>query len=87
KEIEQHTKTGPRPTYLADQVCLHQDVSRLLHPILALVALSMYEFCQRGSVSRMRNRANQALTTAMDFSLHALGSSASEAQRRAWWAA
>lgn len=33
----------------------------------------------------MHSRANQALTTAMDCSLHKLGGIASEAQRRAWW--
>ncbi|KAB8067992.1 hypothetical protein BDV29DRAFT_196020 [Aspergillus leporis] len=87
KEIDEHAIPGPRPTNLVNQGCLHPDVTRQLHPILALVVLSMYEFCQCGSVARMRNRANQALITAMDFSLHALGSSASEAQRRAWWAA
>ena len=56
-----------------------------LDPILALVMLSVYEYCQRGNVSRMRSRANQALTTAMDLSLHNLGAKATEAQRRTWW--
>ncbi|CAG8399111.1 unnamed protein product [Penicillium salamii] len=56
-----------------------------LHPVLALVLLSVYEYCQRGSLPRMRSRANQAITTAMDLSLHQLGADSTEAQRRAWW--
>ena len=35
----------------------------------------------------MRMRANQAVTAAMDFSLHQLNETASEALRRAWWTA
>ena len=67
---------------------LHSQVPLQLEPILALVVLAIYEYCQRGNVSRMRGRINQAVTTAMDISLHQLGSTsteASEAQRRAWW--
>ncbi|KAJ6013763.1 hypothetical protein N7540_008354 [Penicillium herquei] len=58
-----------------------------LSPIIALVLLSIYEYCQRGNISRMRSRANQAVTAAMDLSLHNSGSRASEAQRRTWWSA
>lgn len=67
---------------------LHPQVPLQLDPILALVVLAVYEYCQRGNVTRMRGRINQAATTAMDLSLHELGSTtteASEAQRRAWW--
>lgn len=67
---------------------LHSQVPLQLDPILALVILAIYEYCQRGNVSRMRSRINQAVTTAMDISLHQLGSTtteASEAQKRAWW--
>ncbi|KAJ5654037.1 hypothetical protein N7490_001040 [Penicillium lividum] len=67
---------------------LHSQVPLPLDPILALLVLAMYEYCQRGNVSRMRARVNQAVTTAMDISLHDLGSATteySEAQRRAWW--
>lgn len=67
---------------------LHSQVPLQLDPILALVVLAIYEYCQRGNVSRMRGRINQAVTTAIDISLHELGSmttEASEAQRRAWW--
>lgn len=67
---------------------LHPQVPTQLHPVLALVVLGIYEYCQRGNVSRMRARGNQAITTAMDISLHRLDSTPtdySEAQRRAWW--
>lgn len=61
--------------------------SSRLNPILALAILSVYEYCQRGSISRMRGRANQAVTAAMDLSLHALGHTSTEAERRTWWSA
>jgi hypothetical protein len=67
---------------------LHPQVPTQLDPVLALVVLSIYEYCQRGNVSRMRARGNQAITTAMDISIHRLDSTTtdySEAQRRAWW--
>lgn len=57
------------------------------YPVLALVILSVYEYCQRGNISRMRIRANQAVTTAVDLSLHNLGPQSTEAERRTWWSA
>ncbi|KAJ5107023.1 hypothetical protein N7456_003698 [Penicillium angulare] len=66
----------------------HPQVPRQLGPILALVVLAIYEHTQRGNVSRMRARVNNAVTTAMDISLHNLDSTETEfsdAQRRAWW--
>lgn len=71
-----------------EQSALHSKIPIQLDPILALVVLAMYEYCQRGNVSRMRARVNHAVTTAMDLCLHDLGSTSteySEAQRRAWW--
>ncbi|KAJ5656383.1 hypothetical protein N7507_008333 [Penicillium longicatenatum] len=71
-----------------EQSALHPKIPLQLDPILALVVLAMYEYCQRGNVSRMRARINHAITTAMDLCLHDLGSISteySEAQRRAWW--
>jgi hypothetical protein len=92
KEIDD---MGPSIHFNAPDACLsqghsplHSQVPLQLDPILALVVLAIYEYCQRGNVSRMRGRINQAVTTAMDISLHELGSmtkEASEAQRRAWW--
>ncbi|KAJ5952198.1 uncharacterized protein N7479_010611, partial [Penicillium vulpinum] len=70
------------------QNSLHPQVPAQLGPVLALVVLAIYEYCQRGNISRMRARGNQAITTAMDISFHRLDSTVtkySEAQRRAWW--
>lgn len=92
KEIDD---MGPAIHFNAPGACLsqghsplHSQVPLQIEPILALVILAIYEYCQRGNVSRMRGRINQAVTTAMDMSLHELGSTtteAFEAQRRAWW--
>lgn len=72
---------GPRST-------LHPAVPRKLEPVLALGLLSLYECCQRRSIAKMRIRANQALTVAMDLSLHEENRQigCSDAQRRCWWA-
>jgi hypothetical protein len=67
---------------------LHPRMPTQIDPVAALVVLSIYEYCQRGNVSRMRARGNQAITTAMDISIHKLDSTEtefSEAQRRVWW--
>lgn len=72
------------------QRSVHPRVPVSIYPVLTLVLLSIYEYCQRGNVSRMRARGNQAMTTAMDISIHNLdlsGTDFSEAQRRAWWMA
>lgn len=69
---------------------LHPSVQLELESILALVTLCTYEYCQRGNISKMRFRANQAITTAMDMSLHDLGKKAiqtPESQKRTWWMA
>ncbi|KAL4971398.1 hypothetical protein BDW66DRAFT_165272 [Aspergillus desertorum] len=67
---------------------LHPDIPRTIEPVLALALLSLYEYCQRGSVPRMRTWANQALTSAMDLSLHVESSDMDclDAHRRCWWA-
>ncbi|KAF9888907.1 hypothetical protein FE257_008277 [Aspergillus nanangensis] len=73
-----------------DQSDLHPNVPKKLEPVLSLALLSLYEYCQRGSKSRMRIRANHALTTAMDMGLHSLAPNMPEgfdAHRRAWWMA
>ncbi|KAL4891461.1 hypothetical protein BDV59DRAFT_181794 [Aspergillus ambiguus] len=59
-----------------------------LEKILALLVLSNYEYTQRGNLTKMRYRAGQALTMALDMGIHSLGddnTKFSEAQRRAWW--
>ncbi|KAE8415035.1 hypothetical protein BDV36DRAFT_285681 [Aspergillus pseudocaelatus] len=86
KEIDDLVSPN-NPTSYAEDDRLHVELPFQLYPVLALVALSIYEYCQCGNVSRMRTRANQAITTAMDLGFHNLDSNASEAHRRAWWSA
>ncbi|CEL11510.1 hypothetical protein ASPCAL14612 [Aspergillus calidoustus] len=64
---------------------LHPNIFANLEPILALLVLTVYDYCQSGNRKQMRSRAHQALTAAMDLSLHALSADAVDAQRRAWW--
>ncbi|KAF4237059.1 hypothetical protein CNMCM8980_000809 [Aspergillus fumigatiaffinis] len=87
KEIEDFAGGWPNSDGLAENRTFHPQLPTQLHPILALVVLSVYDLCQCGNKSRMRMRANQAITTAMDYSLHQLDENATEAQRRAWWTA
>jgi len=74
------------PTCSSNAVCL--DVPSHLQPLLALLILTVYDYCQRGDRKGMRSRAYQALMTAMDLSLHTIDLGTpedSEMQRRAWW--
>ncbi|KAJ9216516.1 transcriptional regulator family: Fungal Specific TF [Paecilomyces variotii] len=65
----------------------HPKVPVYLESILALNLLSVYEYVQRGNMTKMKNRAGQALTTAMCMSLHEAteNDQFAEARRRAWW--
>ncbi|KAL1847065.1 hypothetical protein Plec18170_008841 [Paecilomyces lecythidis] len=58
-----------------------------LESVIALNLLSVYEYAQRGNMTKMRNRAGQALTAAMSMSLHEAteNDQFAEARRRAWW--
>lgn len=59
-----------------------------LENLLALLILSTYEYVQRGNLLKMRYRAGEAFTIALDMSLHTLGedhSEFAEARKRAWW--
>ncbi|OQD91039.1 hypothetical protein PENANT_c001G03614 [Penicillium antarcticum] len=58
-----------------------------LESLLALLVLSVYEYAQRGNVLKMKSRARQALSIAMDKSLDRwmVEDGDSEARRRAWW--
>ncbi|PWY93050.1 Zn(II)2Cys6 transcription factor [Aspergillus sclerotioniger CBS 115572] len=69
------------------QSTLHPGIPRKMEPVLALGLLSMYECCQRRNIAKMRIRANQALTMAMDLSLHTQKSPTDcfDACRRCWW--
>jgi hypothetical protein len=75
----------PRPSINRER--LHSRVPEDLDSLLALLILSVYEYCQRGNLLKMRYRAGQALALALDKSLHAYveENEFSEARRRAWW--
>lgn len=68
----------------------HDKVPTELENIIALCLLSVYEYSQRGNLSKMRDRAGQALMSAMHLSLHCQGNEVdefTEARRRTWWMA
>lgn len=67
---------------------LHPGVPLNLEPVLALLVLGIYEYCQHGNRKKMRSRVYQALTMSMDLSLHNLSYDSSDfytARTRAWW--
>ncbi|PYH44601.1 uncharacterized protein BP01DRAFT_298324 [Aspergillus saccharolyticus JOP 1030-1] len=71
-----------------DRAPLHPQAPVELESILALLVLSVYEYTQRGNLLKMRYRAGQALSIALDMSLHSLSDDYdefAEARRRAWW--
>lgn len=66
----------------------HPAVPLELESILALDLLSVYEYSQRGNITKMRSRAGQALVAAMELGLHSRGNTEAEfeeARRRTWW--
>lgn len=78
--------TGSSPT--ARRGSFHPNVPVEIESVIALLILSIYEYAQRGNISKMRTRAGQALISAMDMSLHSQGDNEgefAEAKRRAWW--
>ena len=78
--------TGSSPTARRDS--FHPNLPVEIESIIALLILSIYEYAQRGNISKMRIRAGQALISAMDMSLHSQGDNDdqfAEAKRRAWW--
>ena len=78
--------TGSSPT--TQRKPFHPNVPVGIESIIALLILSIYEYAQRGNVSKMRTRAGQALMSAMDMALHSQGDNGgefAEAKRRAWW--
>lgn len=78
--------SGSSPT--ARRTFFHPKVPTDIESIIALLMLSIYEYAQRGNISKMRTRAGQALVSAMDKSLHSQGDDDgdfAEAKRRAWW--
>ena len=78
--------TGSSPTARRDS--FHPNLPVEIESIIALLILCVYEYAQRGNISKMRIRAGQALISAMDISLHSQGDNDgqfAEAKRRAWW--
>lgn len=78
--------TGSTPAARRDS--FHPNMPVEVESIIALLILSIYEYAQRGNISKMRIRAGQALISAMDISLHSQGDNDgqfAEAKRRAWW--
>jgi hypothetical protein len=66
----------------------HPGVPLNLESILALLVLSVYEYAQRGNMTKMRARAGQALVMALDMGLCDKEDEKeryAEARRRAWW--
>lgn len=66
----------------------HSQTPVELEGLLALLILSIYEYAQRGNLVKMRYRAGQALSIALDKALHAESTAHdefAEARRRAWW--
>ncbi len=66
----------------------HPNVPLSLESILALLVLTVYEYAQRGNMTKMRARAGQALVMALDMGLCDKEDEREqyvEARRRAWW--
>lgn len=67
---------------------LHPGVPVELEATIALCFLSIYEYAQRGNLTKMRQRAMQAFDSAMELSLHFDEGQYEpfvEARRRTWW--
>ncbi|PMD43977.1 hypothetical protein L207DRAFT_508738 [Hyaloscypha variabilis F] len=66
----------------------HPRVPLSLESILALLVLTVYEYAQRGNMTKMRARAGQALVMALDMGLCDKEDGReryAETRRRAWW--
>jgi hypothetical protein len=65
----------------------HPQVPQELEDIIALDILSFYEYAQRGNLKKMKNRAGQALVSALALSLHECpdGDEYCEVKGRVWW--
>lgn len=66
----------------------HPHVPLSLESVLALLVLTVYEYAQRGNMTKMRARAGQALVMALDMGLCDKEDEReryAEARRRAWW--
>lgn len=66
----------------------HPRLPCTLEPVLALLLLGVYEYCQNSDRRQMRSRIYNALILAMDLSLHVNGTAnleSSDIQSRVWW--
>jgi hypothetical protein len=67
---------------------LHPAVPVELESTIALCLLTIYEYAQRGNVKKMKDRASQALSSAVELGLHLSRQGAdpfAEAKCRTWW--
>lgn len=72
----------------APRSSVHPMLPITLEPLLALLLLGVYEYCQNSNRRGMRSRIYNALILAMDLSLHIQGTANcdnSGIQSRVWW--
>ncbi|KAJ5991940.1 Transcription factor [Penicillium sp. IBT 35674x] len=70
---QEHTSAAPISTLEMDKVprsSIHPKLPCTLEPVLALLLLGVYEYCQNSNRRQMRSRVYGALILAMDLSLH-----------------
>lgn len=87
----EHTSAAPISTPGMDKVSrssIHPKLPCTLEPVLGLLLLGVYEYCQNSNRRQMRSRIYGALILAMDLSLHIRDSTNSDnwdIQTRVWW--
>ncbi|KAH8650537.1 hypothetical protein BGZ60DRAFT_192792 [Tricladium varicosporioides] len=75
-------------SHVVDRLPFHSQNPLENESIIALLLLSSYEYAQRGNIAKMRNRAGQALNSALNLGLHTRNDENSpyaEADKRVWW--
>ncbi|KAJ5102635.1 Transcription factor [Penicillium argentinense] len=88
---QEQTGAAPVSTPGMDDVprsAIHPELPSTLDPVLALLLLGVYEYCQNSNRRLMRARIYSALILAMDLSLHICQPTNSEhsiIQARVWW--
>lgn len=85
------SRKNPVSTPRLDEVSrspLHAELPATLEPVLALLLLGVYEYCQNSDRRQMRCRIYEALILAMDLSLHVRDTTDPQddpIQARVWW--
>lgn len=85
------SRKNPISTPRLDEVSrspLHAELPATLEPVLALLLLGVYEYCQNSDRRQMRCRIYEALILAMDLSLHIRDANDPQddsGQARVWW--